>query len=1333
MVLKRNVDLTTIVLARGLGILTWIFEANMLRRALPSVMPGRVLFPRHESTPSGEEEEEEEEEYVNQSSHPSMLEICCASREKPSLRTASNRRDRREVSSRVMAILGPMRRTTGSNRPPSSSHYRLQRSRTACRTSIESETRADVAKPKHNAKTSFLSHLDSRFLEIAVVGSSTRTQTAQSKKASSKRRRTGLAHDAVGGVLSTVDNSCQSTTQKAPPRRQATKVIKCKEIQKGISSGFVGTVAKAANRVKRTAATGEQIANSSEGANGNPIPTVLATLKNYNNPPSVVARVQNGGVADIILDHNTKTHKDSSVCRAKLVPMRQALHQSSPTVSKRVAQPKVSVLVGSTTTVTVKEVSTKYRVHENMILTSAKTKQGVQIKKNSMEKFNQRKANCVGANFALESKKVLCRARDSCTKALAVGGARLESESTNLGTGEKCQGKRFSQRLVTFPNAPLKTSKETTTTKPVDADSKEKMASPALILSATDSKAAELFGVDPAISNKKVGRSSPNGSPKSFNYVVSNNDSETRRKTLELKGEKVVLRIVPCDQSPTRTILSQAETNIQTLLKATKTKPQVTVENVEKNATRKRRQSISDSAERSKHSLKQEASSTPTKKTAKKKVKKSVSFPSDQTEESTLSSPPPSPMSSPSSKGCSVHPDIGTTESEIERCNAVTLSSLATHLTRASYTDDISAATAKVSPCSFLKKPNFAPFPQQGNKPGALFCARRQMEGLSRDMKQAVKATKESDSFLLGGKEDQGTRTNNAESDAVKIGRINVVGVCGRQPADGVSAKESCSVSFPFFETQPEIRPKRLHRTRQESPQIEIIVTGDNSDDLSKTPRHNFYSNVHCRKRKKREGNDSMDAVADESSSQVTSQQRNIHRRKSVHLWRRSRFRSRPRSLAAPSPGKRKATSSQLRDKMSKNAEVTQVDGNLASEADSPLEHSESQSDSRSKSKKLCVNRSEYSTARHSDKLTADGPHERIVYYDQVEETSNKALPFAKWRVPTFKQVALPNVTFDGVPENTVMLLRTSQSTRLNNMDASACYDQLEKAAENTYVRMLLHLPPTITAVDRSEYLPTTKRFRSRTQWKLPLAGNEDEVVNLTEDTTDSVWYSDDIRALKTAYRETSGVSQTFWDDVATQIEGKTASSCKQKWFALGKTQPRKVKNSRLPVSIASGPSFEEDDDIYNSTPIRNARLGKNRGKPGGSGEGISKFDFDIGSPIKFDKKSSQEDFVSDYEEDGEELVNFRLKPGYKTHIRNLQKQVRQSKLQKVERPQRAKKEVGTIVTEHFRDANLAINGNLSPGGTLQLNNIYGQHDEGENMLFEEHGSAAENDDDDLF
>ena len=57
------------MLARVLGILAWILEANMLRRALPSVIPGRVLFPRHKSTPT---EEGKEEEYVNQSPHPSQ-------------------------------------------------------------------------------------------------------------------------------------------------------------------------------------------------------------------------------------------------------------------------------------------------------------------------------------------------------------------------------------------------------------------------------------------------------------------------------------------------------------------------------------------------------------------------------------------------------------------------------------------------------------------------------------------------------------------------------------------------------------------------------------------------------------------------------------------------------------------------------------------------------------------------------------------------------------------------------------------------------------------------------------------------------------------------------------------------------------------------------------------------------------------------------------------------------------------------------------------------------------------------------------------------------------
>ena len=78
-------------------------------------------------------------------------------------------------------------------------------------------------------------------------------------------------------------------------------------------------------------------------------------------------------------------------------------------------------------------------------------------------------------------------------------------------------------------------------------------------------------------------------------------------------------------------------------------------------------------------------------------------------------------------------------------------------------------------------------------------------------------------------------------------------------------------------------------------------------------------------------------------------------------------------------------------------------------------------------------------------------------------------------------------------------------------------------------------------------------------------------------------------------------------------------------------------------------------------------------------------------------------------EEDDLEVGDIREKPGYKSYIRACQKKIRQAKKQGRSKKNKAKKTKKTVskVAEQYGDGDVAVNGNLSPGGTLRLQTHY--------------------------
>jgi hypothetical protein len=359
-------------------------------------------------------------------------------------------------------------------------------------------------------------------------------------------------------------------------------------------------------------------------------------------------------------------------------------------------------------------------------------------------------------------------------------------------------------------------------------------------------------------------------------------------------------------------------------------------------------------------------------------------------------------------------------------------------------------------------------------------------------------------------------------------------------------------------------------------------------------------------------------------------------------------------------------------------------------------------------------------------------PMKRMVCCDQLEEVANLQSLVQDYRnnAPILNPVIDHN-TFAVEPESDVVT--RPRQTQIPTDFSTCCYDDLAIDDRRTCLRILAHLPPNIVELaELSTTLPRSKNASNAVDPALKaqavlLRGNRvpkrragvtngsslasPERYPLEEDQENvDVWSSEDFLALKTAYQQANAKSITFWDDIAARVPGKTTSACRQQWFSSAKT-PLQKKKARILADASV--SAEDEDDLFNSTPLRgcNARLEK--------GRLFSSFESD--SPIKFDKHATSEPVLSN-DDDNLGIVDFRFKPGYKTYIRDMKKKVRRGhQRQQKQKPNKAKHNA-LIVSERFGDGEVEMRGDLSPGGTLRVQHMFS--DDEEDMFL--HGSDAE-------
>ena len=334
-----------------------------------------------------------------------------------------------------------------------------------------------------------------------------------------------------------------------------------------------------------------------------------------------------------------------------------------------------------------------------------------------------------------------------------------------------------------------------------------------------------------------------------------------------------------------------------------------------------------------------------------------------------------------------------------------------------------------------------------------------------------------------------------------------------------------------------------------------------------------------------------------------------------------------------------------------------------------------------------------------------------------VEEADNRPLLEDQLHpsAPIFAQIQ-----GEGLGSKPVLKAAIVPQLKQSTKAGSHAYSNLEKAAGNTYLRMILHQPPVITAVEEKRERQHHDKLNgksAKTGFRKPakLVVETDAESRIPNETDEADWSSDEMNLLKTAYRKANALSRTFWADVAAQIEGRTAAGCRQKWFSLVKTPPRKVQGNKKrtfdtsqAVDNSDGDSEDEnEEDTFDSSPTGDAAT---------VSKAIHSFaglDLGAGSPIRFNKTKLVERPIDEGDEELE-VGDIREKPGYLSYIRACQKKIRLAKRQGHGKKNQAKKNNKALskVAEHYGDGDVAVNGNLSPGGTLRVQAHYEEEDE---------------------
>eukprot|EP00804_Cyclotella_cryptica_P024145 CCRYP_015569-RA/>CCRYP_015569-RA protein AED:0.29 eAED:0.29 QI:0/-1/0/1/-1/1/1/0/978 len=165
---------------------------------------------------------------------------------------------------------------------------------------------------------------------------------------------------------------------------------------------------------------------------------------------------------------------------------------------------------------------------------------------------------------------------------------------------------------------------------------------------------------------------------------------------------------------------------------------------------------------------------------------------------------------------------------------------------------------------------------------------------------------------------------------------------------------------------------------------------------------------------------------------------------------------------------------------------------------------------------------------------------------------------------------------------------------------------------------------------------------------------------------SDGQWSSEEVSMLRKAQNNIDPTISSYWEEVACLLGGKSASECREKWFSLVATpkgRPQKdAMKDQLPrgssnSKIVNNTSFDEEDDLFQSTPWRGALLDLQNDTLAKKLSQTSTFGTSFGLSPCIQSAAVTNSFLQ--HQDTSALKDRRK--GYKTYIDNLRKDLNPS------------------------------------------------------------------------
>lgn len=260
---------------------------------------------------------------------------------------------------------------------------------------------------------------------------------------------------------------------------------------------------------------------------------------------------------------------------------------------------------------------------------------------------------------------------------------------------------------------------------------------------------------------------------------------------------------------------------------------------------------------------------------------------------------------------------------------------------------------------------------------------------------------------------------------------------------------------------------------------------------------------------------------------------------------------------------------------------------------------------------------------------------------------------------------------------------------------------------------------------------PSSKRQTS----KLPKRGTRNPTVCISEeemhaDTTDGPeteqrfgemeWTTDEVTLLRTAHKIIDPKSVSFWQDVSERLEPRSSSECREKWFSLINTpvaRPKRKQGAQSGADIAANAVSFEEDDIFNSTPMRTLFSAADsqalQASSGTTGIGcLSHLSF--GSAIKVGNANAAV---------GNGVSTLYSKVGYKTYVKGIRREANRATKTQIHKKTKAGAPgdmPSRKISEKFREGEMAMNGHLSPGGTLKVQKLGGDPPDEDDQFYDE-------------